>query len=403
MLNTPAGICEDTTGNLYIADASNNVVRKVDVSGVISTIAGNTVMGFSGDSGVATLAELNGPNSVMVTNSGTFYIVDEGNHCIRKMCLNTDSVFGYIRTPSNTPVTAGVVYAFRRQHTHNGLNDTLGFVNIQPNGYYSFPNIYGNNYLIKAIADTNLYPNSIGTYYGSRSNCYQWDSSSVVLFDPCNPATTLGDSITINMLSPSAGAGIISGQITCTPDFGTRWGGGVSVQGAPLKGIDVKLGKNPGGQVAARTTTDTSGNYSFTNLAAGDYSIYVDVPNFPMANVISVTLTTAQQSVLNDYYIDSAYVRTDTTAHTTMTHTVAAGLVDVKVYPNPAKSVLYIEGIDSEKIVCNLFDVNGNVVKDVVLTKGIHTLNLSEISEGVYNLSISSNNRVVNRRIVILR
>lgn len=203
-LNAPVGMSMDPVGNLFIADASNNVVRKVDTTGIITTVVGNGSMSYSGNGGLATLAALNGPNGVVSTSAGYLYIVDEGNHCIRRVCMNVDSVFGYIKTPANTVVSAGVVYAFKRQQTHNGLNDTLGFVNIQPNGYYSFPNTYGNNFLIKAIADTNVYPNSIPTYYGTRSNRYQWDSSVVVLFDPCAASTSLGDSITIDFVSSSA-------------------------------------------------------------------------------------------------------------------------------------------------------------------------------------------------------
>lgn len=401
-LNAPVGMSLDTMGNLYIADASNNVVRKVDTSGVITTIAGNTLMGFAGDGGAATLATLNDPNSIIVTASGTMYIIDEGNHCIRKVCLNVDSVFGYIKTPSNTPVTAGVVYAFKRQQTHNGLNDTLGFTNIQPNGYYSFPNTYGNNFLIKAIADTNLYPNSIGTYYGNRSNCYQWDSSSVILFDPCDPNTLLGDSITINIITPNPGTGFIGGQITQTTGYGTRWGNGYAVQGAPLKGVDVKLGKNPGGQAAARTTTDSTGHYLFSNVAAGDYSIYVDVPNFPMASVISVTLSTSASSVTNDYYIDSAYVRVDTSAQTTAVKNISTSS-QIKVYPNPAQSVINVEGAASAQTVCTLYDVQGNLVKQMTFNNVPVSISVADVKEGVYNLHVSSKNGVANKRVVIIK
>ena len=48
--------------------------------------------------------------------------------------------------------------------------------------------------------------------------------------------------------------------------------------GAPLKGVDVKLGKNPGGGAAARTTTDANGHFAFANLPAGSYVLTLEVP-----------------------------------------------------------------------------------------------------------------------------
>jgi DNA-binding beta-propeller fold protein YncE len=65
-LNAPAGVAVDSAaGNLYIADSSNNRIRKVS-NGVITTVAGNGTPGFSGDNGPATSAQLNAPNGVAV-------------------------------------------------------------------------------------------------------------------------------------------------------------------------------------------------------------------------------------------------------------------------------------------------------------------------------------------------
>jgi sugar lactone lactonase YvrE len=84
-LNTPDGIAFDTQGNLYIADISNNVIRKVDTLGNITTVAGNATQGFSGDGGPATAAELNGPFGVVLDAAGNLYIMDALNARIRKV------------------------------------------------------------------------------------------------------------------------------------------------------------------------------------------------------------------------------------------------------------------------------------------------------------------------------
>jgi sugar lactone lactonase YvrE len=84
-LNSPRGITIDTSNNLYFADSINNVVRKITAGGIISTIAGTGKAGFSGDNGPATLAQLTLPSGVAFDASGNLYVVDTGNSVIRRI------------------------------------------------------------------------------------------------------------------------------------------------------------------------------------------------------------------------------------------------------------------------------------------------------------------------------
>ena len=80
----PFGVAVDSAGNLYIADSGNNRIRKV-ANGIITTVAGNGTPGFSGDNGPATSAQLNGPAGVAVDSAGNLNIADGGNNRIRKV------------------------------------------------------------------------------------------------------------------------------------------------------------------------------------------------------------------------------------------------------------------------------------------------------------------------------
>ena len=85
-LSYPYGVAVDGQGNLYIADSANGRIRKVATGGTITTVAGNGTLGFSGDGGAATSAQLSISSSgVAVDAQGNLYIADTFNHRIRKV------------------------------------------------------------------------------------------------------------------------------------------------------------------------------------------------------------------------------------------------------------------------------------------------------------------------------
>jgi uncharacterized protein (TIGR03437 family) len=84
-LGRPAGLAVDGSGNIYIADSINNRIRVAQAGGSIKTFAGNGVYSYSGDSGAATSAQLNSPQAVAVDSSGNYYVADAGNNVVRKV------------------------------------------------------------------------------------------------------------------------------------------------------------------------------------------------------------------------------------------------------------------------------------------------------------------------------
>jgi NHL repeat/Beta-propeller repeat len=82
-LNFPWGVTYDSAGNLYISEYLNSVIRKVDRQGTITTYAGNGTAGYCGDGGLATQACLNGPEGLVVDNNRNLYLADRLNHRVR--------------------------------------------------------------------------------------------------------------------------------------------------------------------------------------------------------------------------------------------------------------------------------------------------------------------------------
>jgi sugar lactone lactonase YvrE len=99
LLGGPAGMIVNQLGEIYFTEIFNNRVCKINTSGIISVVAGTGVAGFSGDGGLATSAKLKYPNDIALDKNGNVYIADAGNHRIRKIDSN-----GIISTIAGTGV-----------------------------------------------------------------------------------------------------------------------------------------------------------------------------------------------------------------------------------------------------------------------------------------------------------
>lgn len=110
-VNYPSGMIMDKVGNIYFADSRNNRIRKIDTAGIISTIAGNGVGGYSGDDSSALIAKLNQPKGIAFDETGNLYIADTRNNVIRM--VNTSGIISTIVGGGDTVFIAGGVKASR--------------------------------------------------------------------------------------------------------------------------------------------------------------------------------------------------------------------------------------------------------------------------------------------------
>jgi hypothetical protein len=303
---------------------------------------------------------------------------------------------GTLSSGSNTAVLYGYVAA-------TGTFDTAVVTAIDASGFYYFSSVAPNNYLVKIFQDTAAYPLLIPTYYGGA---YVWDSAAVILHD-----CSLSDTADILMIEVPAisGPGHVSGTISEGTGFSR-------VPGDPVPGVDIKLGRNPGGQLVASTQTGTgptAGQYSFDNIPANlpgeNYVIYVDLPGLDRISTYSFVIDAGHTSFTGmDYEADS------TTVYTTQT---SVGIVtgnkpenQLSIYPNPAKDIMTVQYTlekDAAVSLC-IYNVLGIKVAEIISAResaGNHksVVNKSNYNmpSGVYFITLVKDGKTSSQRLVI--
>jgi sugar lactone lactonase YvrE len=140
MFNDPNGLVTDPSGNVYIADAGNNMIRKITPDGVVTTLAGFAgSYGFGSENGVGTAASFNGPMGIAMDASGNFYVADSVNCLVRKI-----TPAGVVTTLAGT---VGVTGSANGSGTAASFNDPYS-VAVDSSGNIYVAD-YGNNLIRK--------------------------------------------------------------------------------------------------------------------------------------------------------------------------------------------------------------------------------------------------------------
>ncbi|WP_158941571.1 Ig-like domain repeat protein [Granulicella sp. S190] len=167
----PFGVAVDPAGNLFIADSSNNRIRRVDAaSQLMSTFAGNGNAGNSGDGGLATLASLSLPTSVALDGAGNLYFADSNNHAIRMVT----AVTGIITTVAGVLGSQG--YSGDGGSAIHAHLDTPDSVAIDPVNGYLYIADSGNN----VIRRVNLATGIISAFAGNHTAAYTGDGGPAI-------------------------------------------------------------------------------------------------------------------------------------------------------------------------------------------------------------------------------
>ncbi|PZF71894.1 T9SS type A sorting domain-containing protein [Taibaiella soli] len=156
----PIGIARDAAGNIYVSDYTDNVVRKLTATGVATVIAGTGIPGAAGDNGPATAAQLNHPWGLAVDASGNVFIADNGNDLIRRVDAVTGIITRYAGWgPGNGNSQGGGTATNVDLTSPRGVAvDALGNLYISE---------YGGNRICKVTASNHILTVMVGNEYGT--------------------------------------------------------------------------------------------------------------------------------------------------------------------------------------------------------------------------------------------
>lgn len=282
-VNAPNGVAVDRSGNVFIADTSNCVIRKVSSSNAqISTVAGTNTCGYSGDGGLATSARLNHPYGVAVDTSGDTFISDSGNSAIREVSASTGDISTFAGVAVPDPNHAGQMVglpAFSGDG-YPATDGELGFLNDTPYGAGMVTDSAGNVYIAdtanNAVRKVSAATGIMTTMAGNGLIGFSGDggpATNAQLFYPRDVAVDSAGNVYIMdsgncvVRKITASNGVISTVAGTLPDSSGNYFCGFSGDGGPatsaqLFPIDLNI---PAGGVAV----DNSGNIFIADTGNG--------------------------------------------------------------------------------------------------------------------------------------
>lgn len=392
-LNQPVAICIDVNGNIYFSDYSNQRIRKVTTSGIITTVAGNGNAGYSGDGGPATAASINKPIGITVDAAGNLFIADSYNDRIRK--VNTSGIITTVAGIGSPGFTGdgGAATAAKLYEPTGVCVDDMGNIFIADN----------NNNRIRKVNTSGI----ISTVAGNGTAGFAGDGGSATsaqLHYPFEVFAGANNSLFIADYSNNRIRKIdASGIITTVAGNGT---GGFAGDGALATNAEIYL---PQG-----VTTDAAGNIYIADFFnhrirkvdnAGIIHTLAGT-NTGGYNGDGILATTAQlyyptgvrtDAAGNVYIADSFNDRIRKIATVTGI-AEATNNTAMAVFPNPANEQFIItnEAFLNQKFDIELYDVFGHLLFKKAENIATVTVDTKDFTAGFYELKVLSANGVAH-------
>ncbi len=342
--NTVEGITYDSLGNLYVADHYNNMIRKVVISsGVVTTVAGSTTSGLV--NGVGTAAKFNGPIAVACDGKGNLFVTDGYNNVIRKIVLSNGAV--------STLAGSSTAGSMNGTGTAAQFNTPDG-ITCDGNG-----NLYVTEKFNHQIRKIEISTGVVTTFAGSLSNDASIDG--------------IGTS-----------AGFINPYGICYDGKGSLYVADDSSN--QVRKIDISTGN-----VTTIAGSTTPGNVNGLGTAARfkqPYAIICDIHG--------------------DLFItdNGNYEVRKITGLPTSIENIFLSNNEIKLFPNPTNCLfnLSISQFDNLKMYSiEVYNTIGDCVRRQNAASANCQIDLRSLENGIYNISVISNEGMVNKRVIITK
>ncbi len=383
---SPYLMAMDTSGNMdytfWQSNGAGNVlsVNEVQSDGFMNSYIAGTYSGGS--------AQLDGNTLEGSDSTGIF---------VAKYC-RVREISGLVTDAEGSPFTDGYVKLFGRTlYQRAPIADS---VQLGADGSYAFPFAPNGNYLIVVIPNDEISDPHVRTYY---PNAAYWE---------------LGQNI---RLTPESGPGSYDIQIVQRSEFDgqTLVEGGATVaersdlykslpgqKGRPDKKATVVLvgdkHSKASGEIIATTQTDENGYFSFTNVADGSYSLWIDIPGLPTTQVYAIEING------NSFVSNINYFVTEETVEAEGVPIYSASIMvaddpDITVFPNPADNWLLITLQTPQVAVLDLIDSRGVALLHGRMQGTQIRMDVSDLPPGNYILRVLSLEGVSFEQVTILR
>ncbi len=305
-------------------------------------------------------------------------------------------------TETNSTIVAGDAVLYRYEPILTKF-DSVTTQALNALGEYTFNTVDSGTYIVKCIPTAS---NNLQVTYGNSS--ISWLTAHVINHGCVNTSTQ--NISVIPIVSFGVGTGILTGQITQGPGYGQRTNGTSMV--GPIKGVIVKGGRNPGGDIGAQSRTNAQGQYTLSglpvNAANENYFVLVDIPGLDTNTTYHRIITATNQQFDNlDFTVDSAKI--NPIGNFVGVKELSFADNKVRLYPNPTNGQINVdfELASPSQVKVEVVDILGRVVKTILPVSYYNqnevklSSNIDGVPQGVYFVNIKIDHSQVSIKVII--